>query len=375
MQLNKSFRDPELVRKLTAHIARLSRTPLRIMEFCGTHTHAICRFGIRELLPETIRMFSGPGCPVCVTDQADMDYAIALTQVPQAIITTFGDLLKVPGSHGSLQTARAGGAAVEVVYSPLDALDFAQNNPERPIIFLGVGFETTAPTVAAAVLEAAKRGLTNFYIYSMHKITPPAMRAILDAKEINLSGILCPGHVSTVVGLHAWDFLAQRYHIPAAVAGFEPADVLWAIEEIVLQHESQRAEVINTYRRSVTTSGNVTAQAVMEQVFESADARWRGLGTIPDSGLVLGDKYQRFDAKRIFQVDPGETLQPEGCHCGEVIRGVMQPNDCPLFGQVCNPLRPIGPCMVSAEGTCAAYYQYSGSGVGYPSRVFQGRKE
>jgi len=358
MQLNKSFRDPELVRKLTAHIARLSRTPLRIMEFCGTHTHAICKFGIRELLPETIRMFSGPGCPVCVTDQVDMDYAIALTQVPQAIITTFGDLLKVPGSHGSLQTARAGGAAVEVVYSPLDALDFAQNNPERPVIFLGVGFETTAPTVAAAVLEAAKRGLTNFYIYSMHKITPPAMRAILDAKEINLSGILCPGHVSTVVGLQAWDFLAQRYHIPAAVAGFEPADVLWAIEEIVLQHESERAEVINAYTRSVTASGNAAAQAAMDQVFARADARWRGLGAIPDSGLVLRDKYQSFDAKRTFQVDPGETLQPEGCHCGEVIRGVMQPNDCPLFGQTCNPLRPVGPCMVSAEGTCAAYYQY-----------------
>ncbi len=358
MQTSKAFRDPGLVHKLRDRIALISRTPLKIMEFCGTHTHAICRFGIREMLPETIEMFSGPGCPVCVTDQADMDYAIALAQVPGAIVATFGDLLKVPGSRGSLQTAKARGAAVEVVYSPLDALDFAKENPGRPVIFLGIGFETTAPTVAGSILEAVRRGLTNFYVYSLHKLTPPAMQAVLGAREISLSGILCPGHVSTVIGWKAWDFLAGVYGIPGAVAGFEPADVLWAIAEIVTQHESHRAEIKNTYPRSVTAQGNVTAQAVMRQVFEPAAARWRGLGMIPDSGLALKPEYEAFDAKRVFQVDPGETILPEGCLCGEIIRGVTRPDACPLFGDVCNPAQPVGPCMVSTEGTCAAYYQY-----------------
>ena len=358
MRTSSAYRDPELVRKLKERIARLSHTPLKIMEFCGTHTHAICRFGIREMLPETVEMFSGPGCPVCVTDQADMDYAIALARVPGAIVTTFGDLLKVPGSHGSLQNARAEGAAVEVVYSPLDALDFAERNPDRPVIFLGIGFETTAPTVAGTILEAARRGLSNFYVYSMHKLTPPAMHAVLGAGEISLSGILCPGHVSTVIGWKAWNFLAGTYGIPAAVAGFEPTDVLWAIAEIVAQHESQRAETKNTYPRSVTPQGNVAAQAVMKQVFEVGAARWRGLDLIPDSGLALKADYEAFDARKAFQVDPGETILPEGCHCGEVIRGVTRPDACPLFRQVCNPMQPIGPCMVSTEGTCAAYYKY-----------------
>jgi len=358
MQSSKVFRDPDLVRKLTERIAGLSRTPLKIMEFCGTHTHAICRYGLRELLPRTIEMFSGPGCPVCVTDQADIDYAIALARVPQAIITTFGDLLKVPGSRGSLQAAAARGATVEVVYSPLNAVDFAERNPERSVIFLGVGFETTAPMVAASVLEAIRRNLSNYYVYSMHKLTPPAMRAILDAKELSLGGILCPGHVSTVTGWRVWDFLADTYAIPAAVAGFEPADVLWAVAEIVAQHESCRAEVVNTYPRSATALGNVTAQEVMKQVFETGAATWRGLGAIPESGLTLRTDYHSFDAKEVFHIDPGETIVQEGCHCGEIIRGVMKPAECPLFGQTCNPAQPVGPCMVSAEGTCAAYYQY-----------------
>ncbi len=328
------------------------------MEFCGTHTHAVCRFGIRELLPKTIEMFSGPGCPVCVTDQADMDYAIALAKIPHAIITTFGDLLKVPGSHGSLQNARAEGANVEVVYSPLDALDFAGKNPERPVIFLGIGFETTAPTVAASILEADKRRLANFYVYSMHKITPPAMRAILEAQEITLTGILCPGHVSTVIGATAWNFLSDQYGIPAAIAGFEPTDVLWAIAEIVRQHESHEVGIVNTYPRSVTPEGNRAAQRAMGQVFEISTARWRGLGAMPASGLAIRPEYDRFDAGKVFTVDPGETILPDGCHCGDVIRGVMRPDACPLFREVCNPMHPVGPCMVSTEGTCAAYYQY-----------------
>ena len=358
MQTVRVFRSPELVEKLKERINHRSHRPLKIMEFCGTHTHTVCRFGIRELLPSTIEMFSGPGCPVCVTDQTDMDYAIALAAIPHAIVTTFGDLLKVPGSHGSLQTARAEGASVEIVYSALDALTFARRNPDRPVIFLGIGFETTAPTIAATILEAEKRGLENFYVYSMHKLTPPAMRAILEAKEVGLDAILCPGHVSTVIGSKAWSFLSEEYAIPGAVAGFEPVDVLWAIAELVEQHEGGRPTVANTYSRSVSEKGNLAAQRVMEQVLEMAPARWRGLDKIPASGLEIRPEYARFDAKKAFDVDPGETIVPEGCHCGEVVRGVLRPDACPLFREVCNPMHPVGPCMVSTEGTCAAYYQY-----------------
>ena len=360
MQTVKAFRSPELVEKLKERIAHRSHRPLRIMEFCGTHTHTVCRFGIRELLPSTIEMFSGPGCPVCVTDQADMDYAIALAGIPNAIIATFGDLFKVPGSHGTLQKARARGASVEVVYSALDSLTLALTNPDRPVIFLGIGFETTAPTIAATILEAARHGVGNFYVYSMHKLTPPAMRAILEAKEVGLDAILCPGHVSTVIGCKAWSFLSDEYAIPGAVAGFEPVDVLLAIAGLVEQRESGKPTVTNAYSRSVSESGNVVARRVMEQVFEIVPARWRGLGVIPASGLSMRPEFARFDAAKAFDVDPGETILPEGCCCGEVIRGVLRPDACPLFRRVCNPLAPVGPCMVSTEGTCAAYYQYGG---------------
>jgi hydrogenase expression/formation protein HypD len=358
MQPNEPFRSPALVEELKNRIAVASTKPLRIMEFCGTHTHAICRYGIREMLPSTIEMFSGPGCPVCVTDQSDMDYAIALAKVPGAIITTFGDLLKVPGSHGSLQDARSEGATVEIVYSPLGALDFAKKHSKRPVIFLGIGFETTAPAIAASILEAETRGLDNFFVYSMHKLTPPAMRAVLAAGEVDLSAILCPGHVSTVIGWRAWRFLPEEHRIPAAVAGFEPVDVLWAIAELVAQHEAGDARIVNAYPRSVTEDGNGAARAVMEKVFEVATGRWRGLGGIAASGLAVREEFARFDAARVFDVDPGETVLPEGCHCGEVIRGVLRPDGCPLFKSMCTPLNPVGPCMVSTEGTCAAYYLY-----------------
>jgi hydrogenase expression/formation protein HypD len=358
MQPNEPFRSPALVEELKNRIAKASTKTLRIMEFCGTHTHAICRYGIREMLPSTIEMFSGPGCPVCVTDQSDMDYAIALAKVPGAIITTFGDLLKVPGSRGSLQDARSEGATVEIVYSPLGALDFAEQHRGRPVIFLGIGFETTAPAIAASILEAEARGLDNFFVYSMHKLTPPAMRAVLAAGEVDLGAILCPGHVSTVTGWRAWRFLPEEHRIPAAVAGFEPVDVLWAIAELVAQHEAGDARIVNAYPRAVTEDGNRAARAVMERVFEVATGRWRGLGGIAASGLAVREEFARFDAARAFEVDPGETVLPEGCHCGEVIRGVLRPDGCPLFKNVCTPLNPIGPCMVSTEGTCAAYYLY-----------------
>ncbi len=358
MEIGRSFRDPAAVGKLVARIAAISRRPARIMEFCGTHTHAVCRYGIRDLLPARVEMLSGPGCPVCVTDNRDLDYALALAAIPGVIIATFGDLVKVPGSRTDLQRARAGGARVEVVYSPLDALDLARKNKDDPVVFLGAGFETTAPTVAASILEAEREGTTNYYVYSMHKITPPAMRVILDAGEVHVEGILCPGHVSTVIGWQSWSFLASDYRLPAAVAGFEPVDILWAIAEILMQLESGQPLTANTYPRSVTGGGNAVAREMMEKVFEKAAASWRGLGVIPESGLAIREEYGRFDAARAFDVDPGETVVPAGCRCGDVIRGVMKPGECPLFRNGCTPLHPVGPCMVSSEGTCAAYYLY-----------------
>jgi hydrogenase expression/formation protein HypD len=358
MKNNEVYSDPMLVRRLTRRIGEISTKPLNIMEFCGTHSHAIYRYGIRQLLPKNVRMFSGPGCPVCVTDRADIDCALALARLPGVIVATFGDLLKVPGGKGSLLTARAEGARVEIVYSPLDALDIAAGNPGEKVVFLGIGFETTAPTVAASVVQAKEAGLANYFVFSAHKLTPPAMKAILEAREIVLDGILCPGHVSVVTGWEAWRFLPDRYRLPAAVAGFEPVDILMAIEEIVRQHEAGESGVVNVYPRGVTAEGNLVAKATMDKVFERSSARWRGLGTIPDSGLALREGYGEFDALRAFDIEPVESEEPSGCRCGEVLRGVLAPDDCPLFRSVCTPANPVGPCMVSSEGSCAACYLY-----------------
>ncbi|HAR94859.1 MAG TPA: hydrogenase formation protein HypD [Deltaproteobacteria bacterium] len=358
MRTLNAFRSPDLIRRLVDDIAHLTEHPIKIMEFCGTHTHAISRYGLRQILPERVSLFSGPGCPVCVTSQADIDHAIALSAIPDVIITTFGDLLKVPGSQGSLEVARARGARVEIVYSPLDALKIALNHPKQAVIFLGIGFETTAPTVAASILEAEKNSLDNYFVYSMHKVTPPAMRAILDMGELGLDGVLCPGHVSAVVGWKAWEFLPRDYGVAAAVGGFEPVDVLWSVRSIILQHEEGIPQVANTYPRTVQAEGNVKAQEIMDQVFGISGALWRGIGEIPRSGLMFRKTYRRFDARSVFRVNPGKTADTEGCSCGEVIRGVTKPVDCPLFRSVCTPTHPVGPCMVSTEGTCAAYYLY-----------------
>ncbi len=358
MLRSDAFRDPAVVEKLRQKIWAASKRPIKIMEFCGTHTHAIHRFGIRELLPATIEMFSGPGCPVCVTDNSDIDYAIALSKIPGVMIATFGDLLKVPGSRESLLTAKAAGARVEMVYSPLDALTLAAENPSCRVVFLGIGFETTAPAVAASIVEAESRDLDNYCVFSMHKLTPPAMRAILESHEIALDGILCPGHVSTVTGWKAWQFLPDSFHMPAAVAGFEPVDILWGILEIVRQCEEGRARVANTYPRSVTPEGNRPARDMMERVFEEGQASWRGLGAIPASGMAIREAYGPCDARRLFDIEVPQSAGPDECHCGEIIRGVMRPDACPLFKCVCTPAHPVGPCMVSSEGSCAAYYLY-----------------
>jgi len=356
----KLFRDPDAARGLAEAIRSRSTRPARLMEFCGGHTHAILRFGIPTLLPPTVDLRSGPGCPVCVTSAADLDRAIALAQVKDVILTTFGDMMRVPGSRASLAQAKAEGADVRVVYSPLDALQIARENPARPAIFLGVGFETTAPMVASAVLAAEGEGLENFSVFSTHKLTPPATRAILEAGEVALDGIIGPGHVTTIVGAGAWRFLPDDYGIPCAVAGFEPLDILRAVLALVEMVEDGRADVANAYARSVRLDGNPAAKRAMAQVFEVAEADWRGLGPIPASGLRVREAYARFDAARIFPLNLPPSREHPGCRCGEVLRGVLLPTECALFAKVCTPQNPIGPCMVSAEGACAAYYKYGG---------------
>jgi hydrogenase expression/formation protein HypD len=352
------FRDPALARRLITDIARHSARPVQLMEFCGGHTHAIFKFGLRQLLPPTVRLRSGPGCPVCVTSVADLDRAIALAQIPEAIVATFGDMMRVPGSRGSLQEARATGADVRVVYSALDALEIARHNPERPVIFLGIGFETTAPTVAATVLQSEAEHISNFHVFGVHKLTPPATRAILDAGEVRLNGVIGPGHVTTVIGADAWRFLPDEYGIPCAVAGFEPLDILQAVAMLVKMNEEAGSALGNVYRRSVKAEGNRTAQEIMARVFEVSTADWRGFGPIPESGLTLRAEYAHRDATRVFPMEIAPAAEPAGCRCGEVLRAVLEPPECPLFGRVCSPRTPVGPCMVSNEGACAAYYRY-----------------
>jgi hydrogenase expression/formation protein HypD len=358
MKYVDEFRDPELAQTLLHRIKGRSRRPIRLMEFCGGHTHAIMRYGLRSLLPPTVELRSGPGCPVCVTGNADLDRAIALAGVPGLILATFGDMIRVPGSSRTLQDAKAGGADVRVVYSALDALQMARQNPDRPVVFLGVGFETTAPTIAAAILQAEAEGLENFSVLSLHKLTPPATRAILEAGEVALDGIIGPGHVTTIIGADAWAFLPAEYGVPVAVAGFEPLDILQAVAELVRMVEAGRPAVSNEYARSVTRGGNQTALAIMDRVFQTGPAAWRGLGTVPGSGLAIRPDFSRFDAARLFEVDPGPTREHRGCLCGSVLRGTVLPTECSLFGRTCTPAHPIGPCMVSAEGACAAYYQF-----------------
>ncbi len=358
MIVDRAFRDPKLAGRLLRTISAISRKPATFMEFCGGHTHAILREGLRQLLPAHIEMRSGPGCPVCVTDASDLDLAIALARIPDVILTTFGDMIKVPGSIESLDEAKADGADVRIVYSTLDALDLAREHSDRVVVFLGVGFETTAPTVAASILQARAEGIGNYRIVSLHKRTPPAIRAILEAGEVRLSGVVGPGHVTTIIGSEAWGFLPREHGVPCAVAGFELVDILRAILALVQMVEAGEPDVINAYPRSVQARGNPAALAIMNQVFQTGPARWRGLGLLPDSGLHLREEFFAFDALREFDVNVPPSEEPPGCRCGDVLRGVLEPPQCPLFGKACTPEKPVGPCMVSAEGGCAAHYRY-----------------
>ena len=366
MKYSDEYRDPVAARLLMDEILTHPGKPVRLMEFCGGHTHAIMRYGIRQALTPQVQLSSGPGCPVCVTADRDIDYTIALAQLPGVTVATFGDMVRVPGTRSSLQEARAQGARVQIVYSALDALELARRNPQQAVVMLGIGFETTAPTVAASLAQAEAEGLRNYYVYSMHKLTPPAMRAILDAGEVRVDGVIGPGHVTSIIGWKAWEFLPHDYHIPCAVSGFEPLDILQAVRVLVQDIGVGHATVANPYSRGVTAQGNRVAQELLAQVFDVSAASWRGLGEIPASGLALRSKYAAHDARLAFDV-PEEALEGQlsamqrGCRCGEVLRAVMAPPECPLFGRVCTPARPVGPCMVSAEGSCAAYYRYGES--------------
>ncbi len=353
------FRDPHLARQLVAEIHDLAGDrPLAFMEFCGGHTHAIMQFGIRQLMPPNVRLLSGPGCPVCVTSQRDIDRAIALSQFPEVVLTTFGDMVRVPGTSYTLQEAAAAGSDVRIVYSPLDAVQYAKEHPHKQVVFLGVGFETTAPGVAASILTARAQGIQNYSVFSMHKYTPPGMRAILDAGEVRLDGVIGPGHVSTIIGLNGWRFLPEEYNMPVVVAGFEPVDILLAIRELVRLAMNREARAVNAYNRSVVPEGNRTALHIMHQVFEPADADWRGFGIIPQSGMAIRETFREHDAEVRFAIPEVPSQEPPGCRCGDVLRGIIEPPECPLFGKACTPDTPKGPCMVSDEGACSAYYLY-----------------
>ena len=345
------------VAELAGLAAKLGRR-VQLMEVCGTHTMAAFRSGLRSLLPQDVGLLSGPGCPVCVTPNRFIDRALRLAEQPGTVVTTFGDMMRVPGSRASLEKAHARGAAVKVVYSPLDALEEARRHPELRVVFLGVGFETTAPT-SAWVIQEARRSVPNFSVLCAHKTMPEAMAALLRAGEVRIDGFLCPGHVSVVIGAAAYRGLASEFGVPCIITGFEGGDIVRGIEMALRQLVEGRAEVEIQYTRSVTWEGNARAREALADVFEEDDAEWRGLGMIRRSGLRIRREYAGQDADRVFSSVPEEAaVEAAGCRCGDVLRGAIKPPQCPLFGKVCTPANPVGACMVSSEGTCAAYYKY-----------------
>jgi hydrogenase expression/formation protein HypD len=347
------------------HIAAITRLaeeiarPVKLMEVCGTHTMAAFRSGLRSLLPENVSLLSGPGCPVCVTPNAYLDKALAIVQQPDTIVATFGDMVRVPGSESSLEYARAQGATIRIVYSPADALEEAAANPSQQVVFLGVGFETTIPGIAWTIKEAAKKSITNYSVLCGHKIIPPAMEALLQG-EVKIDGFMCPGHVSVIIGADAYKPLCSSFHIPCVVTGFEPFDMIVGIEMLLDQIIKNQSTVEIQYVRSVTEQGNQSAQQLINEVFEVCDSGWRGIGTIPDSGLRIRDAYSDHDAEKKFKaLEVPVSKEYPGCICGEILRGIKIPYDCGLFRKACTPATPVGACMVSSEGTCAAYYKYA----------------
>ncbi|MBD3392043.1 MAG: hydrogenase formation protein HypD [Chitinivibrionales bacterium] len=351
------------MRKRVGAIRALGRKigrPVKLMEVCGTHTMAAFRSGLRHLLPENVSLLSGPGCPVCVTPNEYLDRAIAIAEQSDTMVATFGDMVRVPGTRESLETVRAGGARIHVVYSPAEAVVFARENPGTRVVFLGVGFETTTPAIAWTIKEAAGNQVDNYSVLCGHKTIPRAMSALCAAGELDLDGFICPGHVSIVIGADAYGPVCRECGLPCVVTGFEAADMLQGVEMLLRQIAENRSEVENQYTRCVRDKGNTTALGLIEEVFEQCDASWRGIGVIPGSGLKIRGCFAAHDADRVFEkisVPPGR--ERSGCICGQVMRGIKTPHDCALFGKACTPSQPVGACMVSSEGTCAAYYKYA----------------
>ncbi len=359
MKYIDEYRQGDIAARMAEQIAAMTDRPLKLMEVCGGHTHSIFKYGIEDLLPPNIEMIHGPGCPVCVIPLGRVDDSMSIAQTPGVIFTTFGDAMRVPGSKTSLLGAKAAGADVRMVYSPLDALKLAKKNPDKDVVFFALGFETTAPSTAMTVLQAAKDNVENFTVFCNHIMIVPALKALLDSPDLKLDGFVGPGHVSTVIGTRPYDFVANEYHKPVVVAGFEPLDVLQSVYMLVKQIVEGRAEIENQYGRVVFREGNRKALEALFEVFEPRDYfEWRGLGSIAHSGMKLNSKYSRFDAELKFSVPGLRIADPKACQCGEILKGVKKPWECKVFGTACTPETPIGSCMVSSEGACAAYYNF-----------------
>ena len=355
--------DKEIAARYVEEINKIAAKlgTIRLMEVCGTHTVAIFRAGIRQLLPKNVELVSGPGCPVCVTADDYIDKAIAYSKREDVIIATFGDMLKVPGSTSSLTEAQGEGADIRIVYSPLDSIEIAKQNPTRKVVFLAVGFETTAPTAAATVLAAKAKGIENLFMLSAQKLVPPALRMLLNDSEVKVDGFILPGHVAVVIGSKAFDFLVSEYNISGVVTGFEPLEILRSILRLLVMIDRGNAEIDNEYKSVVSDVGNAAAQKILNQVYEPVNANWRGIGQIKNSGLKMRGEFAGFDIEQIDPLQVESIAKKTACRCGEVLRGIINPTKCPLFGKACVPTHAIGPCMVSVEGVCAAWYKYGGN--------------
>lgn len=361
MKYVDEFRSRSLIKAVAERIRKSvdPRREYRFMEVCGTHTMSIARFGLKGILPPNVRLISGPGCPVCVTPTSFIDKAIAYSRLKDSLIATFGDMVRVPGTRSSLEDVRSDRGNIKVVYSATDALRLATRNPEKKVIFLGIGFETTAPTIAATIKEAKKGRINNFFVLSGHKLIPPALKALIKDRSIKLDGFILPAHVSTIIGSGPYDFIPKRHRVPCVIAGFEPLDILQGIYMLIDQVSKKRPKTEIQYNRVVKPSGNRTAQRIMKDVFEPVDSEWRGLGVIPKSGLAIKRAFSKLDAEKNFKVGSFKgTSGKKGCICGEVLKGSKEPAKCRLFGKVCTPEHPFGPCMVSSEGSCSAAYFY-----------------
>jgi hydrogenase expression/formation protein HypD len=364
MKYLDEYRDSQVVRGFLAQIAKKATRHWVLMEICGGQTHTIMRYGLHHLLPPQVELVHGPGCPVCVTPAGILDRAVELALRPEVTLVTYGDMLRVPGSKMDLQSARARGADVRMVYSPLDALRVARSAPDRTVVFLAVGFETTAPANAMAVYQAEREGLKNFFLLASHVLVPPAIRALVASPDCRVQGFIAPGHVCTVVGCGEYEKMVREFHLPIVVGGFEPVDLVQAILLLVTLLEEGRAEFANAYTRAVSQHGNLQAQYIVDEVFEVADQTWRGIGEIAQSGLRLRQKYARFNARQFLDLSVAEPPSPAVCISAEIMKGLRRPTDCAAFGAQCTPESPIGAPMVSAEGACSAYYRYRRQEVG-----------